>query len=56
MTGSFEQAIANTLQCLDCRKQLKNEQEASLRAVYSGKHTLDWLPTGFGKILCYTVP
>ena len=55
MASSFEQAIAYALQCLDCPSlQLKNEQKASLRAVYSGKDTLVWLPTGFGKTLCYT--
>jgi ATP-dependent DNA helicase RecQ len=34
--------------------QLKPEQENSLRALYSGKDTFVWLPTGFGKSLCYT--
>ena len=34
---------------------LQIEQETSLRAVYSGnKDALVWLPTGFGKSLCYT--
>ena len=48
-------AIAYALRCLDCPSlQLKFEQETSLRAVYSGKDALVWLPTGFGKSLCYT--
>ena len=51
----FGRAVAYALQRLDCESlQLKEEQEASLRAMYSGKDTLVWLPTGFGKSICYT--
>ena len=51
----FGRAVAYALQRLDCESlQLKEEQETSLRAMYSGKDTLVWLPTGFGKSICYT--
>ena len=51
----FEKAVAYALQRLNSPDlQLKPEQENSLRALYSGKDTFVWLPTGFGKSLCYT--
>ena len=50
-----EKAVAYALQCLNSPDlQLKPEQENSLRALYSGKDTFVWLPTGFGKSICYT--
>ena len=53
--NEFEKAVAYALQRFHSPGlQLKNEQESSLRAVYSGKDTFIWLPTGFGKSLCYT--
>ena len=53
--NEFEKAVAYALQRFHSPDlQLKNEQESSLRAVYSGKDTFIWLPTGFGKSLCYT--
>ena len=33
--------------------QLKNEQVASISAIYMGNDVLVWLPTGFGKTVCY---
>ena len=32
---------------------LKNEQLSAIRAVYERKDVFVWLPTGFGKSLCY---
>ena len=32
---------------------LKPEQRASIKAVYEGKDILVWLPTRFGKSVCY---
>ena len=44
----FGRAVAYALQRLDCESlQLKEEQEASLRAMYSGKDTLVWLYTNW---------
>ena len=34
---------------------LKTEQIASIMAVCNGKDVFVWLPTGFGKSLCYEV-
>jgi ATP-dependent DNA helicase RecQ len=33
--------------------QLKNEQEEALASVYKGQDTFVWLPTGYGKSICY---
>ena len=55
VASGFERAVTYALRCLNCPSlRLKIEQETSLRAIYSGKDTLVWLPTGFGKSLCYT--
>ena len=32
---------------------LKREQRASIKAVYEGKDAFVWLPTRFGKSVCY---
>ena len=41
---------------LSCAElQLKPEQTASIHHVYLGKDAFVWLPTGFGKSLCYQV-
>jgi len=32
---------------------LKPEQKASIKSVYEGKDVFVWLPTGFGKSVCY---
>ena len=34
---------------------LKPEQVASISAIYKGKDVFVWLPTGFGKSVCYEV-
>ncbi len=34
---------------------LKPEQKASIRHMYDGKDAFMWLPTGFGKSVCYKV-
>ena len=34
---------------------LKDEQRLSIRAVYDGSSIFMWLPTGFGKSLCYQI-
>ena len=50
----FQQAISHALQRLatPCMV-LKPEQRASIKAVYEGKDVFVWLPTGFGKSVCY---
>ena len=34
--------------------QLKPQQRASIQAVYDGRDVFVWLPTGFGKSICFT--
>ena len=34
---------------------LKDEQTACVKAIYEGKDEFLWLPTGFGKSMCYEV-
>ena len=33
--------------------ELHKEQEEALSSVYEGQDTFVWLPTGFGKSICY---
>ena len=40
---------------LDAVMTFKPQQRASVRYVYEGKDVFLWLPTGFGKPLCYEV-
>ncbi len=49
--GEFEVAVAYALENVD---QLKPEQKASIKAVFDGRDVFIWLPTGFGKSICYT--
>ncbi len=42
-----------TLKCTEM--QLKPEQMEAIRHVYEGKDAFVWLPTGFGKSICYEV-
>ena len=32
---------------------LKKEQRASIEAIYTGRDVFMWLPTGYGKSICY---
>ena len=38
-----------------CFCDLKDEQTACVKAIYEGKDVFFWLPTGFGKSMCYEV-
>ena len=52
--SSFDACLAFALERI--RKQqlkLKREQVASIRHVYDGKDVFVWLPTGFGKSICF---
>ena len=54
MEFNFNRALFFTLQRLDSPGiRLKPEQVASISAVYKGKDVFIWLPTGFGKSVCY---
>ena len=51
---SFEDCIAYSLAKLGVPElKLKREQLAAIRAVHDGKDCFVWLPTGFGKSLCF---
>ena len=55
MGEEFDCAVVYALQQLRCPSmQLKTEQKAAIMAIYEGKDVFVWLPTGFGKSICYT--
>ena len=54
ITDDFDQSISYALQRLGCPAiTLKVEQRVSVKSMYDGKDIFLWLPTGFGKSLCY---
>ena len=54
--SEFDRAVAYSLSRLGKSElKLKSEQKASIRHVYDGKDVFVWLPTGFGKSICYEV-
>jgi len=54
MEFNFNRAPFFALQRLDSPgMRLKPEQVASISAVYKSKDVFIWLPTGFGKSVCY---
>ena len=56
MEFDFDRALSYALQRLGTPDmKLKPEQEASISAVCKGNDVFVWLPTGFGKSVCYEV-
>ena len=54
MEFNFDRALLFALQKLGSPgMRLKPEQVASILAVCKGKDVFIWLPTGFGKSVCY---
>jgi len=54
MEKRFEDAIAYALPRLGCSSlTLKKDQTEALKAVYDKNDVFLWLPTGFGKSICY---
>ena len=50
----FDRAVAYALGKLKRHElQLKKEQLQAIRHMYEGKDVFLWLPTGFGKSICY---
>ncbi len=50
----FEAALSYTLKCVGKEGlQLKAEQREVIKEVYDGNDVFVWLPTGFGKSLCF---
>ena len=54
MAETFSEAMAYALGCIGkVDIMLKEEQSEVVRYVLNGEDTLIWLPTGFGKSVCY---
>ena len=51
--SSFEDSVVYALTA--SHLTLKEEQKRSVQAVYEGNDVFVWLPTGYGKSLCYQV-
>ena len=50
----FCEAVSYVLRRLEMSHiSLKTEQRSSMEAMYKGRDVCVWLPTGFGKSLCY---
>ena len=55
-SATFEEHLQQALCRLSCPSlQLKPEQKSSIQYVYDGKDIFVWLPTRFGKSMCYQV-
>jgi len=52
----MDRSILYALELLGCASvTLKDEQTACVKAINEGKDVFLWLPTGFGKSMCYEV-
>jgi len=52
----MDRSILYALERLGCASvTLKDEQTACVKAIYEGKDVFLWLPTGFGKSVCYEI-
>ena len=53
---AFGQAVSYALSKVGKPEMvLKNEQLTAIQHVYNGKDVFVWLPTGYGKSICYKV-
>ena len=53
-TSSFHEALTYAQEMLGCPElALKEEQKLAIHAIYSGSDVFVWLPTGFGKSMCF---
>ena len=54
--SDFQADVSYALSCLKRSSLvLKSGQEAAIRDVYDGSDVFVWLPTGYGKSICYQV-
>ena len=52
--STFSDAVSYALKQLQMsRVSLKPEQRSSMEAIYDGHDVFMWLPTGYGKSLCF---
>ena len=50
----FCASLIHALKLLKCEKlNLKDEQREAMKAIFQGMDVFLWLPTGFGKSICY---
>ena len=50
----MDRLILYALERLGCASvTLKDQQTACVKAIYEGKDVFLWLPTGFGRSMCY---
>lgn len=55
-TVTFDEAISYAFQRLSCPTlKLKPEQRSAIEYIFNGSDVFVWLPTGFGKSICYQV-
>ena len=55
-TDTFASNVSHALSCLGRGSlRLKSKQESAIRAIYAGNDVFVWLPTGYGKSICYQV-
>ena len=54
MASKFELSLSYGLSCLRLEGlEIKDKQLEGIQAIYNGKDVFLWLPTGYGKYLCY---
>ena len=54
MASDFELSLSYALSCLQLEGlEVKDKQRKAIQSVYYCKDVILWLPTGYGKFLCY---
>jgi len=49
----FTSSLSYAISCLKFSGNLKEKQIEAMKALYEGKDVFLWLPTGYGKSICY---
>ena len=54
MEQGFDSSVVYALSCLRCGDlQLKSKQREAIKSIYEGRDVFVWLPTGYGKSICF---
>ena len=54
MASDFDASLTYALSCLELGDiKLKDKQREAVHSIYHGKDVFLWLPTGYGKSICY---